>query len=117
MSRALASAAGLAPSSQPGEAGAEWRAEIWQRMEDAGLGQQAAEGGQGYGNDRWLRHVGFCPGWRHGSHPSASSEMPDPGTQPPGSLHRRINCALIYGQRCLCWEEAGTPTARAGTPP
>lgn len=44
MSRALASAAGLAPSSQPGEAGAEWRAEIWQRMEDAGLGQQAAEG-------------------------------------------------------------------------
>lgn len=80
-------------------------------------GSSGNGGGQGWGNDGWLRHVGSCPGWRHRSHPSPSPEMSDLGTQPPGSSHRRINCALIYSQRCLCGEGAGTPTARVGAPP
>lgn len=57
-----------------------------------------------------------CPGWRRCSHSSPSPETPDLGTQPPGSMHQRINCALIYAQSCLCQEEAGVLTARACTP-
>lgn len=67
MSRAAASALELAPvllpiilsllsarPTAPSEAGAEWKAEIWQRMEDTGLGWKATTMGQGWGNDVWL---------------------------------------------------------------
>lgn len=63
------------PGQQPGEAGAERRAEIWQRTEDAGLGQQAVEGvkagGTTAGSSTWApaRDGGIaatpCPAQRH----------------------------------------------------
>lgn len=65
MSWALTSGPGLAPAlppiipsplpswltarGHPSEAGAEQRAEIWKRMENAGLGRQVMEEGQGWG--------------------------------------------------------------------
>lgn len=64
------------------------------------------EGGQGWGNNRWLWYMGSCPGWKHHSHPLPSSETPDPGTQSSGSSYGRINRALIHGQSCLCQEGA-----------
>lgn len=89
-------------------------------MEDAGLGRRVVEEGQGWGNNRWLWHMGSCPGWKHCSHPLPSSETPDLRAQSSGPSYRRINRALIDGQSCLCQEEAPpSPSTRilVGTGP